>query len=314
MTTADDRQEDDDLIVRRGGRRLLAGLLLLASAVACAPPGSEAPAEPTPVRVVVSVPPLEWFVRELGGEAVAVTVMVPPGASPALYDPTFAKMRAVSEADLYVAVGHPRFPFERAWLDEITSGQPDLRLVRSGAGCVESPTDPHLWLSPRCAREIADSVAGALAELRPEDADAVAGRHQAVRRRIDEVDGELERALAPHGGRRFLVFHPALGYLARAYDLEQMAIERGASEPSPSEVAAIVREARREGIRHVLVQPQFSSEAARLVAGQLLGGELLTVDPLGRDWPAMMRGIGTTLVRVFESRPPDAGDPVGGPR
>lgn len=262
--------------------------------------------------MVVTVPPLEWFVRELGGEAVDVTVMVPPGASPALYDPTFAKMRAVAGARLYVAVGHPRFPFERAWLDEISAGHPGLRLLRSGAACVDHPEDPHLWLSPGCARSIADSVAGALSELMPVAADSVAERHRTVRRRIDAIDRELSRALAPYEGRAFLVFHPALGYFARAYGLEQLAIERGASEPSPAEVAAVVREARQEGIRHVLVQPQFSTEAARLVAGEIPGGQLLTVDPLGADWPATMRSIGETLVRTFVSPAAGSDGPDGG--
>ena len=315
MTNAVQRQQAADPSGSHRGRRSLAGLLLVAAAVACAPADrDDGPGEPARTRVVVSVPPLAWFVRELGGEAVEVTVMVPPGASPALYDPTFAKMRAVSEADLYVAVGHPRFPFERAWLDELTAGHPDLRLVRSGAGCVDSPADPHLWMSPGCARAIADSVAGALGRAMPEGAATVAERHEHVRRRIDEVDRELASALTPYRGRSFLVFHPALGYFARSYDLEQMAIERGAAEPSPSEVAAIVREARREGIRHVLVQPQFSSEAARLVAAQLPDGELATVDPLAGDWPAMMRSVGATLVGVFTSRTSGPGTPSGGTR
>lgn len=282
--------------------------VLVATAGGCGP--AEAPSQRAaedPLRVVVSVPPLSWFVERIGADRVSVTVMVPPGASPALYDPPFAKMRAVSEARLYVAVGHPRFPFERAWLEEIVADRPDLRVVRSGAGCATDPTDPHLWLSPDCAGEIAGTVADALAEQLPEAAEAIGRRREAVLSEVETVRAELADELVPFAGRTFLVFHPALGYLARSYGLEQMAIQRGASEPSPAEVARVVREAREEGIHDVFVQPQFSAEAARMVAAELPGGRVVTVDPLGADWPAMMRSLGRALAASFKERD------VGGP-
>lgn len=267
-------------------------------------PHGEAPPTPAsaPLEVVVSVPPLEWFVREIGRDRVAVTVMVPPGASPHLYDPTMAKMRAVEAARVYVAVGHPRFPFEATWLEDLGVSRPDLRLVRSGAGCDQIPSDPHLWLSPACARVIARSVANALVEELPDAEVTIRARLDSVTARIDEVDEELSRQLAPDSGRAFLVFHPALGYLARAYGLEQVTLQRGVTEPSPAEVAAVIRVARERGIEEVLVQPQFSTEAARLVADQLPGGRLVTVDPLGADWPGTMRSLGSTLARSFARR------------
>lgn len=291
---------------------LLVCVVAVSTGVACGGSAPEPAGDAGPTAsVVVSVPPLAWFVEELGGDAVAVTVMIPPGASPAMYDPTIAKVRAVSAARLYVAVGHPRFPFEQAWLDELVAGHEGLRLLRSGAGCVVRPEDPHLWLSPACARIIADSVAGALSTVLPEASDAIAARLVEVRRRIDEMDRELGRTLGPYAGRSFLVFHPSLGYLARTYGLEQVPIQRGASEPSAAEVASVVDRAREEGIRHVFVQPQFSAEAARMVARQLPGGRVVTVDPLAPDWPGMMRGIGASLARSFEA---GAGDeaPTGG--
>lgn len=259
------------------------------------------------VGVVVSVLPLSWFVERIGGDRVEVTVMVPPGASPHLYDPTMGKMRAVAEAAVYVAVGHPRFPFESAWLGDLARSRPDLRLVRSGAACEHEPSDPHLWLAPACAREVARAVADALAAELPDAGGRIRARRDSVLGEIDAVDRELGRQLSPHAGRAFLVFHPALGYLARSYGLEQMAIQRGATEPSPAEVAAVLRSARERGIEEVFVQPQFSTEAARLVAHRLPGGRLVTIDPLAADWPTLMRDLGAALARSFSE-----GDGPGG--
>ncbi len=254
------------------------------------------------MSVVVSVPPLSWFVERIGGGSVPVTVMVPPGASPALYDPSLAQVRAVDAARLYVAVGHPRFPFEHAWLDALTEGRPGLRVIRSGAACATDPADPHLWLSPTCARTIARAVAAALAGELPSASETIEARRDSVLREIDEVEEALDEALSAHAGRAFLVFHPALGYLARSYGLEQMVIQRGASEPSPAEVAAVLREAREKGVDEVFVQPQFSTEAARTVAERLAEGRVVTVDPLAADWPSMMRSLGAALAASFEDR------------
>lgn len=295
-----DRGPDAD---RLSGRAVAAAALAAALLVgACGPDGAGGPPErdgPDRIGVMASVPPLGWFVEAVGGELVDVTVLVPPGASPAMYEPTHRQLRRLDRAALWVTVGHPRFPFDAAWRDRLAEGRSGLAVVPAGEGCRRRGGDPHVWTSPACARRMVERVAEALIEARPAAADSVrAGRRRALRT-VEAVEGDLTRLLAPHRGKAFLVFHPALGYLARDYDLEQMAIQRGATEPNPAELDRIVRRARERGIRDVFVQPQFSREAAALVADALPGGRVVTVDPLGRSWPEAMRSIGRALAEAL---------------
>lgn len=281
----------------------LATLLLVAACGPDADPSEGSSGQPSPVGVAVSVPPLGWFVEAVGADLVDVTVLVPPGASPAMYEPTVHQLRRLDRADLWITVGHPRFPFEVAWKDRLARGRPDLRVVGAGADCDREVGDPHLWTSPACARKIVDRIAGALVEARPADLDSVrAGRRRALAT-VEAVDRELRGRLAPHRGRAFLVFHPALGYLADDYGLDQMAIQRGATEPGPAELDRLVRAARKRGVRQVFVQPQFSQEAARTVARALQEGEVVEVDPLSGDWPAALREIGRALEAAFSAVP-----------
>ena len=245
--------------------------------------------------VVVSVPPQGWFVRQLAGDEAELTVLVPRGASPALYEPTLRQMRALDRARVFLTVGHPRFPFERAWGTELVRGRSGLTVVDGSEGCVAAPEDPHLWLSPACAASMTRNLADALAGELPGRAGTVRAREARLLERIDALDRELAELLRPHRGAAFLVFHPSLGYFARAYGLEQVAIERRAGEPNPAELASVVRRARERGIHTVFVQPQFSTEAARLVARELPGGRIVTIDPLSPDWPGMMRDIARKL-------------------
>lgn len=302
-------------IVPAALRSLSAAAVLLVGAAACGDgtggDGSDADggaAEPgTPpgrTAVVVSVPPLAWFADRLADDRVEISVMVPPGASPATYEPTARQMRTVGRADLYVAVGHPRFPFEAAWLDALTAANPEMAVVRAGARCRALRDDPHLWVSPRCAGRMAGEIGRAMERVVPAPPENLTDRIGALSAKVDSVAAEMARRLEPHRGRAFLVFHPALGYLARDFGLRQMSVSRGPTGPGPAGLGEIIRRARKAGIQTVFVQPQFSREAARVVARELPGGRVVAVDPLARDWASGMVTIAEKLAASFRVSAP----------
>jgi len=273
---------------------LLTALLATGAALGCGEPAAPA-AEPL---VAVSVLPQQYFVDRLGGGAVRSVVMVPPGASPALYDPTLAQLADLEEAVAYFEVGHPAFPFERAWLDRLLAGREDLERVDTSAGIASPPGDPHVWLAPAGAQVMARNTAAALARLLPEEAEAVEERLRGLEAEIRAVDAELRERLAPVRGRTFFVFHPAWGALARAYGLEQVAVEHDHKEPDPRQLARLVRRARESGARAIFVQPQFSRRAAEVVAREV-GADVIALDPLAYDWPSNLREVGRTLAEAL---------------
>ncbi len=238
--------------------------------------------------VVTSVLPQAYFVERLGGGLVDVEVMIPPGASPLTYEPSISQMRAMSRAAVYVKVGHPSFPFEAAWLDRLLAENRSARVVDSSSGCAVGPGDPHVWLAPGCARIMARHIADALSAVRADHAAEVRSNLQAVLEEIDALDAEIRASLAGYPGRRFFVFHPAWGYFAAEYGLEQVAIEQGAKEPSPDQLMRLIQRARADGVGVVFAQPQFDDRSARLVA-QEIGGSVAVVDPLAKDWPGSLR-------------------------
>ena len=80
-----------------------------------------------------------------------------------------------------------------------------------------------------------------------------------------------------------MVFHPAWGYFAHAYGLEQVPIEIEGKNPKPAQLEALIALAREQQIRVVFVQPQFSVKRAELVAREI-GGQVAFADPLALDW------------------------------
>jgi zinc transport system substrate-binding protein len=278
-------------------------LASLALQLGCEPArGPDARPAPDRPLVVVSVAPHRYFVEQLAagseatGPAVDVFVLLPPGASPTSFEPGIDALQAIERASLLVRVGHPHFPFERAWLVPLLADRPDLAVVDAHKIDAEGDrADPHEWLSPAAAHHLVDALAPPIAQLTG-DASGVAARADALHAAIAALDREIEATLAPVRGGRFLVLHPAWGHFAHRYGLEQLAIEREGKDPGPHELALLVEDAARAGLRDVIITPQVDPSPARSVA-RSLGGRVVELDPLAADWPDGMRRTAQVLAR-----------------
>ncbi len=255
------------------------------------------------LHIAVSILPQEEFVRRIAGELVEVTVLIPPGASPATYEPRPQQIRGLAGCDLYFTVG---VPFEDAWLERIQSANPQMRLVDSTAGIqhrvmsahhhhegddhahtaeteVAEHPDPHVWLAPRLVRVQAENIARALSELSPEQAPQFQVGLNLFLEELDRLDARLHSILDPVPQRKFMVFHPAWGYFADDYGLEMIPVEVGGQEPSGAELATFVDLAREEGLKVILAQPEFSTRAVDTLAKEI-DGRVLLASPLGQPW------------------------------
>ena len=91
------------------------------------------------------------------------------------------------------------------------------------------------------------------------------------------------------------MFHPAWGYFAKEYGLQQFSIELEGKEPSPAELIKELKEAQNMGIQNIWVQPQRSSRMAKTVADSL-GGKIFELDPLAANWHDSLRKATNRIV------------------
>jgi zinc transport system substrate-binding protein len=147
----------------------------------------------------------------------------------------------------------------------------------------EGGTDPHVWLSPRLVKVQARTIADALIEIDPAGKAAFERNLAAFLKDLDALDAHLVEALAPVKGKTFMVFHPAWGYFADAYGLEQEPIEIEGKDPSGRQLARIIDTAKEESVRVIFVQPQFSKESAKRIA-KAIGGAVVPINPRARDY------------------------------
>lgn len=248
--------------------------------------------------VVTSVTAQAYFVRRIAGNTVDVHIMVPPGANPSAYEPTMEQMKALARAALFVKIGHPHFPFEKAWLHKLLAGRPDLSVVDSSQGIPLDEEDPHIWVSVKNAELITKNIFDKLAKIAPENKALYKENLDKFLQDTSALDREIRSLLADVPRRTFYVFHPAWHTFASDYGLKQVAIEHDHKEPSPRELQNVINQAKADGTKTIFVQPQISKESADLVAREI-GGEVVIINPLGEDWLESMRIAARAIAKAL---------------
>lgn len=262
------------------------------------------------LSVFVSIVPQKQFVERIAGDLVDVTVMVEAGSDPHTYEPRPAQMAALQGASVYFTIG---VPFEDVWMERISASSPEMVVVNSAAGITrvargedhehgqehheEGALDPHIWLAPGLVKVQAENICRALQEIDPRNSEVYADNLEAFLAELDLLGEEIRALLERSGTTEFLVFHPAWGYFADEFGLEMISVEQGGQEPSPSELAEIIDLARERGITVIFAQPEFSTDAADVIAREM-GGTVVLVSPLSDDWAGSMRQIAEALSGV----------------
>jgi zinc transport system substrate-binding protein len=259
-----------------------------------------------PIPVFVSILPQKYFVEKIGGSLANVAVMVPPGANPHIYEPRPNQMTALSKSRIYFAIG---VTFETVWLPKFAKLNPQMQVVHTDKGIdkmamvahhheeltkhahrddAPGTPDPHVWVSPPEVKILSRNILEALLEIDPANRLTYQANHGAFAKEIEELDKDLKNIFSDKKGLKFMVYHPAWGYFARAYGLEQVPVEVEGKEPKPEQLKALIEKCKQEGIKVIFVQPQFSTKSAEVIA-KAIGGQVVYADNLREDWGKNLR-------------------------
>jgi zinc transport system substrate-binding protein len=116
---------------------------------------------------------------------------------------------------------------------------------------------------------------------------------------LDNLANAIVRLLREKKGRNFMVFHPAWGYFARAYDLKQIPIEKQGKEPTAQGILRLIEQAEQNNVKVVFASPQFNTKSAKVIAKEIQG-QVILIDPLEKEYIANLKKITSILVQVME--------------
>jgi zinc transport system substrate-binding protein len=244
------------------------------------------------LNIVASFYPIFEFIKQVGGNRVAITSLIPVGVEPHDFEPTIQQIQNAESADIVFFNG---LGFESSWISRINNDN----IVDTSSGVNITMTgntvDPHIWLDPVLVKNQVKNIEEALIKLDPANKEYYEKSANNFSRELDSLDSFIRSTLQTCDKKDFIAFHDAFSYFANRYGIKQHSIQ-GASpegEVLPQNMQEIITLAKDLGINVIyseeLVDPRF----AEVIAQELPNGRVLTLSPIeGIESEEQAAGIG----------------------
>lgn len=285
---------------------LVTGIIILISGCAKKEPD-------TKKYITVSILPQKFFVEKITGDNFEINVLLPPGVSPHTFEPPPSSLIQLSKSSLYFTAGH--LDFENTWLEKFRSVNPGMNIIDTSVGVElisnkdEDPhegeiegqdhhehtgIDPHIWMSVKEVKIQCKNILDAVIKTDPENKELYLKNFEIFDLDLDKLDMQIRTMLTGLETRKFIIYHPALGYFARDYGLEEISVEMDGKDPAPEDLKNLIDTAKADGIKVIFVQKQFDTRQAESIASEI-GGKVMHLDHLSEDWLNNMIAIARTF-------------------
>ncbi len=144
--------------------------------------------------------------------------------------------------------------------------------------------DPHVWLSPEKVKQLADNILKYLVKVDRANESYYKANYDKFIAKVEDTDKQIKTILKDvpdHSS--FLIAHPAWGYFAHSYDLEQISIEVEGKNPKPKQIVEMIEKAKKENVRVVFTSPEYTDAIAGQIAKELKV-KVVKVSPLNPNW------------------------------
>ncbi len=241
------------------------------------PPASPRP--DGPLRVVTSMVILADLTRQIGGERVEVSSILPANADPHDFEVQPADLVKISGADLIIMHG-VRLDSWIESLVENAGGDAPVVVATTGIQTIASEEDafsegdPHVWFDPQRVKQMVANIARGLISVDPPGEPGYRARLTAYQANLDLLDAEIAKriALIPPERRKLVTNHDSLAYFAERYGLTIVGtVIPGIdtrTEPSAKDIAELVDQIKREGVPAIFAENTVSPRLAEALAEQ----------------------------------------------
>lgn len=258
------------------------------------------------LQVYTTVYPLQYFAQQIGGEFVHVETIYPPGADEHTFEASQKDMMALADSDLFFYVGLGLEGF----VDKAsnTLKNEDVKMVPVGEALHleeddhanesadenhdsheeseenheshddhgHGDVDPHVWLDPIYANDLALAIKNQLAEQMPEHKDTFEKNYSELSGSLTALDQQFAEVVHSAKRKNIIVAHSAYSYWEKRYGIEQISISglSTTNEPSQKELQKLITHAKDEKIKYVLNEQNFESKLAKMVEEEINGKSL----------------------------------------
>ncbi|WP_404329636.1 metal ABC transporter solute-binding protein, Zn/Mn family [Mesobacillus maritimus] len=287
------------------------GLLIALLLTGCAEDTREESNNTDVLQVYTTVYPLQFFTEEIGGEHVEVASIYPPGADEHTFEPSQKDMMNIADADVFFYVGLGLEGF----VEKVKGTLQNEKVVLHGAGeqididhddaeheeehaeeeehhdedthhseeeeHEHGGVDPHVWIDPFYAKELAKSIKDQLTEQLPAHSELFEENYEKLATNLDQLDAQFTELVETAKHKEIIVAHSAYGYWETRYGIKQISISgvSTTSEPSQKELQTLIEHGKEAGLNYVLSEQNYQSKLADIVQKEL-GAQSLTLHNL----------------------------------
>lgn len=258
----------------------LAGLIVLGALVAgCGSSGSDS----GQLQVATTTTQIGDFVREVGGNAVAVDQILQSNTDPHEYEPRPSDVAGAAEATLVFANGDEL----DSWVEQIVSDSgsdaeivdlgaivPERRPGESSGAAKSARYDPHWWHDPRNAEAAVAAIERHLAAADPSHRRQFERNARAYLAKLRALDAGIAGCMnaVPAARRKLVTDHDAFGYFADRYGIEVVGAvipsQTTQAQPSAKDLSALARLIEREQVKAIFPESSLSPKVAEAIASQ----------------------------------------------
>lgn len=244
--------------------------------------------------VLATTFPMHQITRNVAqGRPVTVELMLPAALGcPHDYALTPQDMMKLSKARALVVNG---LGMEEFLNSALKKANPSLAVIDSSRGITNLLTyidadhaghqgharvNPHLFVSPRMAAQLAQNIAGGLSRIDPSGALVYQENARAFGARMAVLDQRIRALGKKLVHKQIMTQHGVFDYLARDMGLTIAAVLEAHSgkEPSAAEMLGLVNTIKKKKIRAVFTEPQYPPKIALTLARET-GIRVASLDP-----------------------------------
>ena len=256
--------------------------------------------EDSKIIVAVTIVPQEAFIQEIAGDSVKVITMVPPGSSPETYEPTPQQMVEFSKASTYFAIGiavEETKVLPHIGAIPVVDLAAAVREVYPDRMFDAEERDEHIWLSPKRAKVMVETMTEELIRLLPAKKEEFLKNRDSYLNKLSKVDEDLVEIFSKMSPKVFIVYHPAFGYIAEDYELEMVALEEEGKESTPQQLQSVVTLAKEQNIKAIFYQQEVDSRQATSFAAEIKG-VAVQLSPLSADYIENLKVMASAIAEV----------------
>lgn len=236
------------------------------------------------ISVVVSGYVPYTFAKQIGGDKIALSMLLPANAEPHAFEPAPGDMVAVRRADVFAYVSPRLEPWAK---DVLSAAGPDTLAVEAAASIPPSD-DPHIWMDFQNAGKIAAALADAFSQKDPENAAYYQENSAAFEQELSGLAKAYQRTLKNCQSREVVhVGHLAFKNLTKNYNLSLSALAGSShdGEHSARKLADLVKFIRQKNVKTIFTEetlsPRLSAAVAEETGAQIL--PLYTVEHVSKE-------------------------------